>query len=446
MKSEIPVPDLSAVPEMSSRIHEVVASVLAEQAGTLVDSFYRVFLEDPKSSRYLSHKEVQDRLSHSLQGWLVSLFSSCPPRIDMEAQRKIGEIHARLGIPIDLVLKGASLLKTGLARELIERFQDARELGQALIMVDATIDHAMRDMSGVYVAGTKSRARTAEAYRLFSLGQDVAVEREAQRVALMEWSHSVLLGLLAGNRALPPFTQSAFGLWLRHRAVLLFEGAPELERIGRAAAEIDEVVLPDAAMADAAEMSLIAARLQSLVEEIKFLLGEMFQQAAGLEQGTDPLTRTLNRRFMATILAREVATAAAADATFSVLMLDVDYFKSINDQHGHSGGDAVLRQVAECLLNNVRPTDFVFRYGGEEFLVLLVEADVEQAMAIAERIRAEIAERAFRLPDHSQVRMTASLGIATFDGHPDYRFLVEIADKALYEAKKLGRNRVVVGR
>lgn len=438
-------PNSSVNSETARRVHAVVSSVLAEHAGTLVNRFYEVFLNDPKASRYLTHKEVQDRLSLSLRNWLLSLFEFCPPRIDREAQRKIGEVHARLGIPIDLVLKGASLLKNGLSRKLMERIQDASELGEALIMIDDAIDHAMSDMSGVYVTGTKTRARAAEAYRLFSLGQDIAVEREVQRVALMEWSQSVLLGMLASNRDLPPLSQSVFGLWLRHRAVVLFEGASELERIGRAVTEIDEAVLPDAANAKGEEVSTVAARLQSLVEEVKFLLGEMFQQAAGLEQGKDPLTRTLNRRFMATIMAREVATAAAARSVFSILMIDIDHFKSINDEYGHSGGDAVLRQVAECLLDSVRPSDFVFRYGGEEFLALLVEADADQAMTIAERIRSQVAEKAYRLPDRSEVRATVSLGLATYDGHPDYRFLVEIADQALYQAKKLGRDMVVRG-
>lgn len=429
---------------LARQAHATLAAVLAEDADELVRIFYDVFLRNEEASRYLTHQVVQERLGSSLRGWLLALFAACPPVVDEAAQRKIGEVHAHLGIPIHLVLEGASLLKSALARRLIDRFSSPAGLGEALMMIDGGIDLAMRHMSAAYVTGTRSRARAAEAYRLFSLGQDIAVEREGQRAALMEWSQGFLLGLLSGHAALPPLSASPFGLWLRHRALMLFEGSPELERIGAAVAEIDTVILPGLARAESEEVPALAARLQLTVEEIKYLLNEIFQQAAGLEQGSDPLTRTLNRRFLPTILAREVAAAGQGGAPLSLLMIDVDHFKSINDAHGHASGDAVLRQVAERVLDSVRPTDFVFRYGGEEFLALLVEADAAQALAVAERMRQRLAERPFRLPDGSELPVTASLGLATHDGHPDYQFLVDVADKALYRAKHGGRNRVVV--
>lgn len=115
---------------------------------------------------------------------------------------------------------------------------------------------------------------------------------------------------------------------------------------------------------------------------------------------------------------------------FCVLMLDIDHFKQVNDQFGHDGGDRVLQSLASVLGNQMRASDFVFRYGGEEFLVVQGEVDVGQAEIL--------------LAANPSVKVTLSIGVAAFDGHPDYLRLVERADKALYSAKHDGRNRCVV--
>jgi len=125
----------------------------------------------------------------------------------------------------------------------------------------------------------------------------------------------------------------------------------------------------------------------------------------------------------------------------SVLMIDIDHFKNINDTYGHSSGDAVLQQVAETILSLCRPSDFVFRYGGEEFLVALVEADEDKAFAIGEELRRQIAQQPMNLPDGARQSVTLSIGVAAFNGHPDYSHLVNAADRALYRAKQAGRNR-----
>jgi diguanylate cyclase len=181
--------------------------------------------------------------------------------------------------------------------------------------------------------------------------------------------------------------------------------------------------------------------LQELVARIKHLLNGLFDMVAEIESGSDPLTNVLNRRFLPSVVGREISIARRQRSEFSVLLLDIDHFKAINDEHGHSGGDQVLRQFAEVLHQSCRSSDFVFRYGGEEFLVVLVDAGQEAAMAAAQKLGAEIRRHVFNVTEAGPLRITASIGVATFDGHPDYAYLIDRADKALYRAKQAGRDR-----
>jgi diguanylate cyclase (GGDEF)-like protein len=124
-------------------------------------------------------------------------------------------------------------------------------------------------------------------------------------------------------------------------------------------------------------------------------------------------------------------------------MLDLDFFKDINDRHGHSAGDEALRAVSEAARGELRAVDAIGRYGGDEFVVLLRGCGAPAATRVAERIRARIAETTVD-PEGTAVRVTVSIGVAVFDdGSGDIASTVAAADGALYEAKHAGRNRVV---
>ena len=163
---------------------------------------------------------------------------------------------------------------------------------------------------------------------------------------------------------------------------------------------------------------------------------------------TDPLTGLLNRRYFQERLEEEVARSLRHDRSLSLLMLDVDGFKSFNDTYGHPAGDEALRLVGEALLRIVRHMDVVARFGGDEFVVILPETDGNAAMLIAERIREEVAaaltgSRSARLSAAAAV--TVSAGIASYEGPGESgEQLLERADQALYKAKAGGRNRVEV--
>jgi diguanylate cyclase len=418
-------------------------TVIEANTDRLVTMFYDIFLEDEAASTFLSHGVVQQRLSPSLRAWMLDLMSA-QPKDDLSAfnarQIKIGEIHARLKIPIQLVLAGGSVLKTEIGFKLVEAGYPERTTTDAIMMVDDLIDYAMRLMSAAYFKDTKRSVRNDEAFRLFSLGQDINLERETQRAALMDWSQTVLFGLFGhrGSLSAGELSSSPFGLWVRHRAGVLFHGSPILPTIEELMLAIDKVALP---RVDATDPNTVAD-LQRRVDEIKFLINDLFQSASSVENGRDPLTRTLNRRFLPSVLGRELAMAQQEQSDLSVLMIDIDHFKGINDSHGHAVGDVVLGQTAETLLGSVRSSDFVFRYGGEEFLIVLVETAAEAAGIVAERIRSEIESNFVNVPGHGPLSISVSIGVATYEGHPDYEYLINSADRALYDAKNAGRNRV----
>jgi len=428
-----------------------IHAIVTEHGPVLVDAFYAAFLNDSTSAAFLSHTVVQERLASALANWLRTLIET-DPVADVEAfqqqQIRIGKVHARIGIPTHLVLAGATILKTEIGRRIAGQCQDPQVLTHSLLLLVELIDAAMQHMTTAYETSTREVTRDNEAYRFLALAEDMDLERESQRAALMEWSHGVLFGLLAepdAGSSTISLGASSFGLWVRHRARHLFSGADLLRKIEEAITEIDNTLLPEvrSSRGSAGQTAAITA-LHDRVEEIKFLLGSLFQAASSVENGRDPLTRTLNRRFLPGLLSREFALVKSGNVPLSLLMVDVDHFKSINDTFGHSAGDTVLKRVAETVLDSVRASDFVFRYGGEEFLVVLVETEREKALVIAERLRSKVEEMRVPLDGAPPVTVTVSIGLATHEGHPDPQYLIDRADQALYKAKAEGRNRVVM--
>jgi diguanylate cyclase (GGDEF)-like protein len=156
---------------------------------------------------------------------------------------------------------------------------------------------------------------------------------------------------------------------------------------------------------------------------------------------TDALTGLLNRYGLQRTLAREHAEARRYNRPLACLMIDLDNFKKINDTHGHSAGDTALQQVSTILTEAVRRSDMVFRYGGEEFLALLPETDLEGAAALAEKIRGSASTRLFGDGEHV-FTLTLSVGAANLCGSESGNDMIVRADLALYHAKELGRNRV----
>jgi diguanylate cyclase (GGDEF)-like protein len=158
---------------------------------------------------------------------------------------------------------------------------------------------------------------------------------------------------------------------------------------------------------------------------------------------TDALTGLYNRRHFMELAMMQFERAKRENTVCYVMMLDLDFFKRVNDTHGHLAGDAVLRTVAVCIKEIVRSYDLVARYGGEEFVVMISDADEETALRLAERIRAHVEENAC-LYDGRRLPITFSIGVASGEGTDSFETLLRYADDAMYAAKEGGRNRVVL--
>jgi diguanylate cyclase (GGDEF)-like protein len=160
----------------------------------------------------------------------------------------------------------------------------------------------------------------------------------------------------------------------------------------------------------------------------------------------DPLTGLFNRRHFDAALKRELARSRRKNVPVSLVLVDIDHFKNVNDGYGHAVGDAVLRTIAQQLRLGIREGDIACRYGGEEMVLLLPECTAADAGMRAEAIRAALATITPNPEGDGPERITASFGVAAYPVHAqDAEALFWAADKALYRAKQHGRNRVVTG-
>ncbi|MBP6020899.1 MAG: diguanylate cyclase [Burkholderiaceae bacterium] len=440
---------LGAPPGVMARIQWLIS----QHAGEMATHFYTYMLQDPVASQFLSHDQVKTRLHGSMQNWLSTIFA-IGPQDDLQAvvalQIKVGEVHARIDLPVHVVLRGARGLKNRFHEVLnaTSELEDSKR-SQILQLSFSIIDLAIEIMSQAYSSFHDRNARAEESYRLFSVAQNLATEREKQRAALLDWENQIMFehAVGQGGTVLPALGASEFGLWFRHKGAHAFQGTVETDEILESIKHIDNVLLQrfdPKAMPNRQTQVLNLRELHEQTKAIAFHLDNLFEQHNELEAGRDVLTRLLSRKYLSVVLNKEVQYARRSGTVFAVAALDIDYFKRINDQNGHEAGDAVLQQVAAILNNSTRGGDYVFRLGGEEFLIVLVDVKPDGALRMVQSLRQKIQNEVFRLPQGLTASLSVSMGLAFYNGHPDHHQILRRADTALYDAKVQGRNRVIV--
>jgi len=317
-------------------------------------------------------------------------------------------------------------------RELIVsargEWQQARKIGEALLH--------LRDPIGDPQAAREMKRFDAHVYR---------------SVDLLEQVHDISRRTIDADRATARITRTrsiliTFGAFAAALAISLLVSAA----LARSVLAGVDVLRQGAARLAAGELSHRVALAQR--DELGELATAFNAMAEGLEQNRkalyelatrDGLTGLYNHHTFYTLLADELARAQRFKRPVALLMLDIDRFKRVNDTHGHQAGDAILKGLSELLNRQARAIDRVCRYGGEEIAVILPETDPDTAANIAERLRASVEAQPFDVNAGAPVRITVSIGVASWPLRGDGAdALVAAADAALYAAKRSGRNRI----
>lgn len=427
----------------------LLASLPADQVADLAQAFYLALLDDPRASRFLTYEDVRERLKPALVRWLQSVFTGTPTQAAAlaELNHRAGSLHARIDLPVDLMSRGFRILRRRLADLLLEVAPDATQAYAAYCVACESMDLSLEGMSAAYVSGYERSARSDATYRLFSLMRNVSTERERQRAMLLDWENTLLYAIASGGdiTSIHPLAGTEFGRWFAHKGAPSFADQVTVNSVQQAISRIDGILKQLSTVNIDRMQALEAIRLQ--LGAIHKALSTLFEQASELDSGTDSLTTLLNRRFLPSVLRREILLADRSGEHFSILMLDIDHFKTINDRFGHAAGDAVLKHVADLLGQQTRGSDYLFRMGGEEFLVVLIDSDEGRASSAANLLCSTLADTPMDWAGAPQgITVTASIGVAVYDGHPDYEHLLKRADVAMYMAKQSGRNQVQISR
>lgn len=427
-------------------------SLVRENNESIVDRFYGQLVVDANASGFLSHEEIETRLKGSFRDWLDYTFDRdrvlADPKCFYEYQDNIGRVHSRVNISLHLINYAKVVLKRCLFELDLGKTSNSTETA---CYISDVIDYSVDTFNQSYLKEVIETTRHMQSLRVVASGHQLALDFERAKSEVTAWARDTVWGVSQGTSiAHKKVSELNIYHWLKHKGTFSItdEGAGQAlrsacENLLEVEAAIDSQL--SATDSDSRRSALIdlTHRVMHTSDHVCEKLGEAIQAILESEERTDALTKTLSRRYLHAVAHREVVFAKHSDTPFCVLMIDIDNFKAINDQYGHRTGDEVLERVAFALMERVRPGDYIFRYGGEEFLAIITETDLEFAWHVAEDIRLRVMEQKSTASDAERISVTISVGAAEYDFHPDYMRTIEAADKRLYEAKKSGKNRVV---
>ncbi len=291
--------------------------------------------------------------------------------------------------------------------------------------------------------------KNAESLKLHVSSQNLAFDYSKLCTSLSEWMRNLLLQITQNKydaSTQGTIRHSNFGLWVSHKAHLFLAGRKELRLLVLQLDNIDEEMRLLGIHVLDKNVIAIEETLSHLNEHISttiWILNNLANDTIEEENGRDPLTHLFNRRYLETVMRHETRYSLENGILFGCVMVDIDFFKNVNDTYGHDNGDRVLLQLADILAQQVRAGDFVFRLGGEEFMIVLADVQMPAINIVAEKIRFAVEKFEFKLSNNIPLTLTISVGTAIHDGHPDFKNTIKMADEALYVAKESGRNQVV---
>ncbi|MFT9015056.1 MAG: GGDEF domain-containing protein [Acetobacter sp.] len=423
---------------------EYVRTVIQDNAVACIDLFIKAIFQHESAAEFLRKEALLRKLRKNLYFYLKAVFAASPDNVEHVCilQKRMGSAYARLEIPAHLIAYGFFIIKREIISLFLAKKTDPFDRSTLIVYIGSVMDFSFKFVMRAYDSRFRKAVEDKEVLRMVSLGQDLAFERETQVRTFFAWSTQTLT-LLCENKAreIQLVEDSDFGLWFTHKGRNLFKGTREFDTIQK---EIEKIDSDIALVQDGGDIpKRFSEKIYRSIRKINFLAENSFHQIEKVESGKDPLTKVLNRRFLDAVLQNEISYALKKDKKFSIILFDIDNFKSINDTYGHLVGDDVLCFVANTLVALLRVNDYIFRYGGEEFLIILTEMTSREALKCAERLRVNMENKPLLLSSGETIGVTLSGGLTFFDGKTNVKVLISQADQALYKAKRQGRNRIV---
>ncbi len=432
--------------EMMQRIKQCIDPHATEVA----EAFYETIHEIGEVTNYLSTDEVVARLIPSMANWVQQLFvlRNTEETLDyITTQLKVGQLHARIKLAPNLFNCGVRVLKREIKNHLLPEAKTIKDFRDMSQIVDMLADVTSSLMNESYFIDFVIGERQSQSLQFQVMGQTLALKCEKLRADTFSWQNHTLNQLLKEDYQLPSdlplASRSEIGMWINHKASLYFKDSREVHQMSQHLLRMDALVkqIIDARRKEASEQSNQAIELlNDEVLNFSAMLSRLSEMSLGLESARDTLTKLLNRRYLDTVMQQETNYSISNKSAYIVMLMDIDNFKAVNDQHGHQAGDEVLSQVAEIVNRSVRAGDFLFRYGGEEFLLLLPEMGLASAENLAQNLCKSIAEHEIEIDAHKSLHVTISIGIAMHDFSSDYKRVLNQADAAMYAAKSAGKN------
>lgn len=413
----------------------------------IVDQFYSELLDHPETRTFLDEHEVQHRLKASQTQWLRTVLRPHTPE-DEEAfkalQTHIGHVHARIDLPMQLMNLGIRLHKRAFLHHLFKETQNTEQSLELFLAISDILDYATTLINEAYMSFEQTLENETQIFTLTYASTDLAFEILSIKSSLQNWLIEILTlpDGSACQKLLQRIEETEFWLWIEHRLAQLSSSFRCIQMVVDAQQQLKTFIHNQPCQTQADWRETLKKHINKLANSLQLFSEEVIEE----NHNRDPLTKLLSRRLLDGILKKEHHVARSHDADYAIMMIDVDHFKEVNDTYGHTVGDTVLKEVAGIIRQNLRITDLAFRYGGEEFLVLLPLSKGADPVPIAEKLRQAVEQKHDIASEHKELKVTISIGVSQYSQHPhpDYIHVLRQADKALYQAKQAGRNRVVL--
>lgn len=441
--------------EAPPSVRKLVATAARQHADEVVEELLSALRSDDDARIFLPHDVIEGRLRTELVDWLKTQFDLSPTRDHVAViagQQALGQVHARILVPLDLMFRAMMIIRKSLSGLVVASTGDTGDVVAAITLIADVIDSARDTIVDAYQEVATASVRDDEVLRGAVGGVHLEIQSERLRAALFDWHRRFVTGMLVpGNlkqKGLPSLDTSEFGRWIRHRGRWAIGEGRELHHLARLVEQVDEIVseadsarAPDARVADAAAL---VSRIDPLVAELSWVLQTLAERAAEGEGAAVKLQRAMDPRHVPSVLRHEVLLGLAEGRPFAVVLVEVDNLRQITGEHGYEATETVLRAVAELLNGGIAASDFVFRYGAHQFLVVLTDADRQDAEERADELLRRVRRLEVSLNGKSSAVVTTSLGLALHDGHPDPDLVVRRADEALSAASMAGGDRLEI--